>query len=402
MKKILYLCSEYPALSHTFIDKEIDELEKNNFEVLTASINYPKNFDKFSVDYQNRTAKTYYIKNEKKIEILALVLKYKLSNPLRFLKVLNFAYEISVKNGVKDFKKFVGYFIEAILLHNHMKRNNIKHVHIHFANPASTVAMIAKEFGEIEYSISVHGPDEFYNTKENLVMEKVEGAKFIRTISHFCTSQLMRESDPKYWNKFNIVRCGIDLNQFRPIEKIENNVFNIVCVGRLTPSKGQTILIGAVKILIEKVENFKLILVGGGEDFETIKEKIEKDNLNKYIELKGPVSHETVKEILTSADIFVLPSFAEGVPVALMEAMAMKIPVISTKIAGIPELIEDYKDGFLVEASNESQLAELLVNLINKEIDLEKIRDNARKKIEEKYNIEKNINGMIDLFNKYV
>ncbi len=402
MKKLLYLCSEYPALSHTFIDKEIDELEKNNFEVLTASINYPKNYDKFSSDYQNRTRKTYYIKNEKKIEILVLLLKYKLLNPLKFLRVLNFAYRISVKNGVKNLKKFVGYFIESILLHDHMRKNNIKHVHIHFANPASTVAMIAKEFGGIEYSISVHGPDEFYNTKENLVKEKVKGAKFIRTISHFCTSQLMRESDPKYWNKFNIVRCGIDLNQFLPIKKQEKELFHIVCVGRLTPSKGQTILIGAVKKIIEEVKNFKLILVGGGEDFEGIKEKIEKEKLNEYIELKGPVSHETVKEILTGADVFALPSFAEGIPVALMEAMAMEIPVISTKIAGIPELIEDYKNGFLVDASDEVQLAELMIKLINGQSDLELIRRNARKKVEEKYNIEKNINGMIELFNKYI
>lgn len=402
MKRILYLCSEYPALSHTFIDKEIDELEKNKFEVSTASINYPKNYDKFSYDYQNRTTKTYYIKKEKKSEILFLILKYKLSNLPKFLKVLNFAYKISVKSGVKNFKKFIGYFIEAILLHNYMKKMKIGHVHIHFANPASTVAMIAKEFGGIEYSISVHGPDEFYNIKENLIREKVEGAKFIRTISYFCNSQLMRESNPKYWNKFNIVRCGIDLNQFKSIEKIENDIFNIVCVGRLTPSKGQTILLEAVKKIKKQAKNFKLILVGGGEDFEIIKEKIEKENLNEYIELKGPVSHETVKEILKGADVFVLPSFAEGVPVALMEAMATGIPVISTKIAGIPELIEDYKDGFLVEASNEIQLAELLINLINKKIDLNEIKKNARKKIEEKYNIKKNISGMIDLFNKYI
>ncbi len=402
MKKILYLCSEYPALSHTFIDKEIDALENRKFEIHTASINYPKNTDKFSGDYQNRLEKTYYIKTENKLKIIKILLKYLSTKPTLFMKTFFTTYNLCFKKGAKNLKKFIGYFVEAVLLHNYMAKNNIEHVHIHFANPASTVAMIAKEFGGIEYSISVHGPDEFYNTKENLVKEKVKGAKFIRTISHFCTSQLMRESDPKYWNKFNIVRCGIDLNQFLPIKKQEKETFNIVCVGRLTPSKGQTILIGAVKKIIEEVKNFKLILVGGGEDFEGIKEKIEKEKLNEYIELKGPVSHETVKEILTGADVFALPSFAEGIPVALMEAMAMEIPVISTKIAGIPELIEDYKNGFLVNASDEVQLAELMVNLINGQSGLEAIRKNARKKVEEKYNIEKNINGMIELFNKYI
>jgi hypothetical protein len=222
MKKILYLCSEYPGLSHTFIDKEIDALKKNKFKVLTASINFPKNYEKFNEDYINRTKKTYYIKNENKIKILSLILKYKIKSPLTFIKTLKFAYNISFKNGVKNFKKFIGYFVEAILLHNYMKKNSVKHVHIHFANPASTVAMIAKRFGDIEYSISAHGPDIFYNAKENLLKEKIEDAKFIRTISHFCNSQLMRESNPKYWNKFNIVRCGIDLNQFKDIQEKDN------------------------------------------------------------------------------------------------------------------------------------------------------------------------------------
>lgn len=399
MKKILYLCSEYPALSHTFIDKEIDALENKKFKIYTASINYPKNTDKFSKDYKERLEKTYYIKREKKINIVKILLVYMLSKPLVFMKAFLRAYNLSYKKGVKNFKKFIGYFVESTLLHNYMVKNKIEHVHIHFANPASTVALIAKTFGNIEYSISVHGPDEFYNTNENLISEKVEEAKFIRTISHFCTSQLMRESRPENWSKFNIVRCGIDLKQFREKEKKEEEkIINIVCVGRLTPSKGQNILVDAIENISKVNKNFKLTLIGGGEDYEYIKEKIKSKNLSSFIDLRGPVAHEVVRDSLGNADIFVLPSFAEGIPVALMEAMAMKIPVISTKINGIPELIEHGKNGFLVEASNEESLRKILIDLLNRKIDLDEIKKNARKRIEENYNIEKNILGMCELF----
>ncbi|TDT72446.1 glycosyltransferase involved in cell wall biosynthesis [Hypnocyclicus thermotrophus] len=406
MKKILYLCSEYPALSHTFIDVEVDELSKN-FEIYTSSINYPKNIEKFSDDYVKRLNKTYYIKKENKKNILLIVLKYFIINPLKFINILNYTYNLSVKNGVKNIIKAVGYFIEAILLHNYMKKNNIKHVHIHFANPAATVALIAKEFEGIEYSISVHGPDVFYNVKENLIVEKIKNAKFIRAISYFCQSQLMRESTPDYWDKINIIRCGIDLSKFNNInefvkEKKENDKINILCVGRIVPSKGQLLLVETVKKVIKKTKNFKVTFIGGGEYLKNLKEKVEKSNLENYIEILGPVNNDKVIKALESSDIFVLPSFAEGVPIVLMEAMSKKIITISTKINGIPELIDDKKDGFLVEASNIDELSELLIEIIKNSDNYKELKNNARKKIEKKYDIRKNIIKLKELFEENI
>lgn len=399
--KVSYFCSEYPAISHTFISKEVDELEKNGYEISTVSVNYPKNYEKMSNSDKERVETTYYLKRENKIKILGIIFKYFFKNPLLYIIVWFYTLKISLFGGVKNFKKAIGYFIEAILLDNEMKKKDVRHVHVHFANSAATVALIASKFKKIDFSISVHGPDIFYNINENLIREKVHESKFIRVISYFCQSQLMRESNPMNWDKFNIARCGVNLEQFKAIKtKTKNEILNITCVGRLTPSKGQMILVKTAKLLKDKKMKFKLTLVGGGEDFEIIQEALKKMGLSDCVNLTGPVSHDRVKEILSTSDVFVLPSFAEGVPVALMEAMAMEIPVISTKITGIHELIEDKVDGFLVEASNEIQLGDLLSDIIAGKIDLNKIKENARKKVVEKYDINKNINQMIEMFNK--
>lgn len=401
MKKLGYLCSEYPAISHTFISREIEILEKEGFEIVTASINKTKNLEKMEEKDIERAGKTYFIKNDKKLNIVMTLLKYKLLFPVKYLRLISETYKISYKNGVKSLKKSIGYFIEAILLDNWAKKEGINHIHVHFGNPAATVALLAEKLGTIEFSMSIHGPDEFYNVEANNLEEKIKRAKFVRCISYFSQSQLMRLSQPENWSKFHIVRCGLRADEFKAVEK-KSIGSNILCVGRLCPSKGQTILLEAVKLMKERGKKFKLTLIGGGENLELIKRKVEEYKLSNEVVVTGPVGHDRVREELANTDVFVLPSFAEGIPVALMEAMAMKIPVITTCITGVPELIENRVDGFLTEPSNINQLADIVTAVIDNYSSLGELRNRAAEKVKSKYDVEKNTKELANIFKRYI
>jgi colanic acid/amylovoran biosynthesis glycosyltransferase len=401
MKKIGYLCSEYPAISHTFISREIEILEKEGFEIVTSSINKTKNLEKMEAKDIERAGKTYFIKNDNKVNILMTLLKYKLFSPIKYCNLISETYKISYKNGVKSLKKSIGYFIEAILLDNWAKKEEINHIHVHFGNPAATVALLAEKLGTIEFSMSIHGPDEFYNVEANNLEEKIKRAKFVRCISYFSQSQLMRLSQPENWSKFHIVRCGLRADEFKAVEK-KSIGSNILCVGRLCPSKGQIILLEAIKLMKERGQNFKLTLIGGGENLELIKRKVEEYKLSNEVVVTGPVGHDRVREELANTDVFVLPSFAEGIPVALMEAMAMKIPVITTCITGIPELIDNRVDGFLTEPSNINQLADTISEVIENYDSIGELRNRAAEKVKNKYDVEKNTRGLAEIFKRYI
>jgi colanic acid/amylovoran biosynthesis glycosyltransferase len=397
MRTIGYLCSEYPAISHTFISREIAILEAEGFKIHTASINPTKNAESLGEADRARAAGTYYIKSTPRHAIAAKFLRRLVRLP-SFFSSLGYSLRLSWLGGPRSLVKATGYFIQALLLSEWAKENRIRHIHVHFANPASTVAMIAARLGGIEFSLSVHGPDEFYNVDANNLREKVQSAVFVRCIGFFCQSQLMRITPTSQWSKFRIVRCGLYRDEIVPRPPRTGPVRRILCVGRLCPSKGQVILLDAAKSLRSKGLDFDLVFLGGGEDLDMIREKVETEGLSDRVTVAGPVSHAIVKDELAKADIFALPSFAEGIPVALMEAMAAGIPVVSTRIAGIPELIEDKKEGFLVPASSVERLSEVIEGLLRGEADTAAIVKAASDKVRSSYDVEANTRELGRIF----
>ena len=398
MKKLGYLCSEFPALSHTFISREITILEKEGFQISTVSVNPTKNLDKMGADDKNRAAGTYYLKSTPKDQVLLQIFLYFLWLP-RFLGTLAYAWGLTWFKGPGSFPKSCGYFIQAILLHAWAKKNGITHIHVHFANPAATVALLATRFGNLDFSLSVHGPDEFYDVERNNLREKIAGAVFVRCIGYFCRSQLMRLSPLSQWSKFHIVRCGIYKDEFHTRLPHLNPTRKLLCVGRICPSKGQAILLSTAETLRARGFDFHITFLGGGEDLETLIQAVADKNLGDLVTVSGPVGHSRVITELNNADLFVLPSFAEGIPVALMEAMAAGVPVISTDITGIPELIEHGKDGFLTQASNHEQLADVIELFLRDEINLGDITRSAGRKVRDLYDVEKNTKVLGELFN---
>jgi glycosyltransferase involved in cell wall biosynthesis len=210
----------------------------------------------------------------------------------------------------------------------------------------------------------------------------------------------MRLVPSEHQKKFRIVRCGVDLKNFQRVSKSQNNVPHILCVGRLTKNKGQHILLQTCFELKQSAQHFHLTFVGDGEDRESLENLTAELDLKSQVTFTGSVGQEKIKEFYKKADLFVLPSFAEGVPIVLMEAMAMGVPVISTNITGIPELIEDGKSGFLTFASDIGDLKQKMMFLFTNPNLRAEFTKNARKTVELNYNIGKNCKQLAEVFER--
>jgi len=396
LPKIAYLSSEYPGISHTFILREILALRKSGIEVEAASIRKPAHLAAMTSMEQEEAAGAFYIKSAGIRRFARAHGSLLRRSPGGFLRMAGRTLSLMLR-GLSRPLKGAAYLAEAVVLEEWMRERGIEHVHVHFANPAATVALVASACGEVSFSVSVHGPDVFYNVDGNVLAEKVKRASFVRCISHYCRSQLMRLVPYEFWTRLHIVRCGVDPTVFLPRPLPANETPEILCVGRLTPSKGQHVLLEACALLESRGVPFHLTLVGGGEDEDSVESLAEKLGLGRKVEFTGPVGQEKVHECYDRADVFVLPSFAEGVPVVLMEAMAKEIPCVATRITGIPELIEDGADGILVPPSDEDALARALEGLLADASLREKLGKRGREKVLNRYNLDDNCRLMGDL-----
>lgn len=398
-RAIAYLCSEYPAISHTFIYREIESLRKAGMSVHTASIRKPSNLDVMTPDEQQEAGRTLMVLSMPLPQMLAAHLHCIKKNPAGYLRMAASGLRL-LTTGPKSPLKAAAYFAEAGILLQWLHQNGVTHIHEHFANPTAIVAILMKTYGGISYSISVHGPDIFYTVDSAMLPEKIRKAAFVRCISHYCKSQIMRLSEPQEWHKLHIVRCGVDPDLYTPRAEPENPVPNILCVGRLVPAKGQYILLEACGLLKKEGLEFHLTIVGDGPDKLILEKAVNSGNMKGSATFTGALGQDKVRDYYQRADLFVLASFAEGVPVVLMEAMAKEIPVISTRITGIPELIEHEKDGLLATPGD----AEDLANQIRKLLTTPRLRRElgvaGRKKVVTLYNQHTNNQQMATLFHE--
>ncbi|MGD0097339.1 MAG: glycosyltransferase family 4 protein [Terracidiphilus sp.] len=396
--RLLYLLSRYPAVSHTFFLNEIRNLRERGFTVETASINDPDRLRSAMPAIEVEEAeKTFYIKSAGALRAAAIAAKTLLFRPAVFLRGLAVSFRLGGWNPSATVYALF-YFAEAMILGDWMRARGHRHLHIHFCGPVATVGMIAAVAWGFSYSLTVHGPDEFYDVEKFYLRQKVEGAKFIVCISDFCRSQLMRTVAPEHWEKMHVVRLGVDLNVFFPVRALPrpDHLVEVLCVGRLVPSKGQLILLRAYAILRAKGCPIRVRLVGDGPDRGQLEQFAQRENLPVIFE--GAKSHDETRQLLGQAEIFALASFAEGVPVALMEAMAMEVPCVSTTIAGIPELIRNGLDGLLVPASSAEQLAAALERLAVDAQLRQSLGLAGRKRVNDLFNLPENARLLASVF----
>jgi colanic acid/amylovoran biosynthesis glycosyltransferase len=400
--RLVYLLSIFPAISHTFFLNEVTELRRQGFDVEVASINQPNiSSSSMSETEAEETEKTFYIKSSGTARAIWTVTKTFLCRPGAFARGLSAALRLG-RWDLHATLYALFYLAEALILGDWMRTQGRRHLHIHFCGPVATVGMLASIAWRFPFSLTVHGPDEFYDVEKLYLRQKVQSAKFIFCISDFCRSQLMRLVDPIHWEKMHVVRQGVNLDLFRPTrhEREADKVREVLCVGRLVASKGQLILLRACELLLKRGYSFRVRLVGTGPDREHLQAFAVERNIPVIFE--GAKNNYEVRQLLDRADVFALASFAEGVPVALMEAMAMEVPCVSTSVAGIPELIRNGLDGLLVPASSVEAMASALGCLLDDPVLRRRLGVAGRTRVEEDYNLAENVNSLANMFRELV
>ena len=348
--KIAYLVHYYPKVSHSFVRREIAALEEMGLNVARFSIRSCASELVDPADI-SELKKTRIVLDASKVSLLLSSLRVAVSRPVRFF----YAFWLTCKIGWgsdRGLLRNLMYLAEACLLLKWFKDLDISHLHAHFGINPAAVAMLCHVLGGPTYSFTVHGPKEFDSATSLALSEKIKRAAFVVAISSFGKSQLYRWCDRQHWSKIHVVHCGLDemfLNL--PYQPIPDKP-QLVCVGRLCEQKGQLLLVEAAGRLAAEGLDFKLVLVGDGPLRNEIEALITQLGIEDKIEITGWASNSEVQEYILASRAMVLPSFAEGLPVVIMEALALGRPVISTYVAGIPELVEPGVCGWLVSAGS--------------------------------------------------
>lgn len=397
--KIAYLINQYPKISHSFIRREIIALEAQKVEIKRFSVRSvaPELKD---ISDLNELSKTKFILKVGFFGLIINFLRTLIFQPLNFVKTFLLTIKIGYGSDRGILINLI-YLAEACVLSFWLKQEGIRHIHAHFGTNSTAVAMLTSMLGNFTYSFTVHGPEEFDKPSAIALSEKIKRAVFVVAISNYGKSQLYRWCDYREWSKIHVVHCGLDEKfiqaEITPIP-VENK---LVCVGRLCPEKAQLLLLQAIKKLKDKNISCHLTLVGDGDLRGEIEDLADKLGIKEQITITGWVNSEEVKQYILESKIMVLPSFAEGLPVVIMESFALARPVISTSIAGIPELVVNGESGWLcIPGDIDSLTSAIALALTSPMETLEEMGKKAKEKVMENHDIHKEAQKLKDLLTK--
>ncbi len=388
--RIAYLVSQYPAISHTFILREIRALRALGLDIRVASIRAPdRPFEQLSVEEQAEQRATFYIKPRGPAAALVANVRVLLQRPLAYAGAL--AYALSLRGAARN----VLYFAEAVMFAEWMRRERLQQVHMHFS---TTVGLLARRVFAMRTSATIHGSDEFIDPQGFHLSAKVAAFDLVCAISEFGRSQLMRFSNARHWHKLRVARLGVDIEVYAPRPfRYNPTTFEILTVGRLAAVKGLHVLLGAFERLIREGRNARLRIAGDGPERVSLENESVRRGLSEKVVFEGWQSPAQLRALYSQTDVFALASFAEGIPVVLMEAMAMEIPCVATWITGVPELIRHEVDGLLVPPAGEEELAGALARLMD-DSDLRlRLGKSARQRVLEHYDLKRNTRVLADL-----
>ncbi|HEV2593841.1 MAG TPA: glycosyltransferase [Sphingomicrobium sp.] len=360
--RLAYLSNIYPAVSHSFIRREIESLERAGHQVSRFSLRPYHSEITDSADIREAT-RTESVLAQGWLRLVLAGVRALLLHPVRSCAAIATAYELSGK-GLAQKARYTVYLLEAAWLVGRLRQLQVTHLHAHFGTNPAAIATIVRAWGGPPFSFTVHGPDEFDAPIELKLRSKIERASFVAAISSYCQSQLMRWVPEQQWHKIKLVRCGVDSMFLNAAPTVPPRTsVNFVAVARLSQQKGLPLLIDACAKLRDAGERFHLTIVGYGDLQREIEMKIRAQQLQDCVTLAGIKSSREICELLLAARAFILPSFAEGLPVVLMEALALARPVITTCIAGIPELVDD-RCGWLIPAASVPDLVQAMTSAL--------------------------------------
>jgi glycosyltransferase involved in cell wall biosynthesis len=356
--RLAYLCNVYPAVSHSFIRREIEGVEAAGHEVHRFSIRPAKSDLRDPADLREAD-RTQVVLAQGPARLMVAALGLLFSRPIKTLGALAAAARLSGP-GVRQKLRHAAYWLEAAWLVRRMHQDQVEHVHAHFGTNPAAVATIVRAWGGPKFSFTAHGPDEFDAPVALSLGAKIAASSFVAAISSYGRSQLMRWSAHDQWGKIGVVRCGVDREFLdAPALPVPAECTEFVCVARLSAQKGLPLLIAACDRLRTNGERFSLSIIGDGEMRILLEAEVDRRGLHGTVALVGVKSAAEIREHLQRARAFVLPSFAEGLPVVIIEALALGRPVIATAIAGIPELVDE-TCGWLIPAGSEEALVQAM------------------------------------------
>ncbi len=362
---VAYVVGRYPAVSHTFILREVLALRAAGARVETISIHRAGAGDALSAADRAELARTHALLPASPVAVAGAHLRALLS-PRAYLRTLREALR-GGPPGPKAKLRQLAYFAEAIMVWSRCRRLGVRHIHAHLLNQASDAAMLAVRYANLggarprwTWSFTIHGPNELFDVSRFQLAAKAASADAVVCISDFARSQVMGFAPEDRWPRFEVVHCGLDPTEYDPDRvraRERGEGFSILYVGRLVPFKGQAVLLEALAALRAEGVAARLTLVGDGPSRQALERRCRELGLDGAVELAGSVGQDEIRALYAAADAFCLPTFAEGVPVVLMEAMAMRVPVVTSRVMGIPELIDDGEDGLLVRPGRPDELA---------------------------------------------
>jgi glycosyltransferase involved in cell wall biosynthesis len=397
--KIAYLSSHYPATTHSFIRREILGLERLGVEVLRSSIRkcteaLPDQGDRDELE------RTFAVLDRGAVRLLLDLAVLGFTRPFSWLRAAALAVEFGWRSHSGLLRHLI-YFVEACTMVRFLRRRGAEHLHAHFGTNPTMVALLARALGGPPYSFTIHGPGEWDSPELLHLREKVARSEFVVAITDFARAQTYRWADPDDWRKVHVVRCAVDGGFLdTPVSPVPEEP-RLVCVGRLGNSKGHVLLIEAAARLRQEGLHFEITLVGDGPLRIRLQKLIDEHGLQDTVKIAGWGSGARIRREMLAARALVLPSFGEGLPVAIMEALALARPVISTNIAGIPELVINGENGWLITAGSLEKLVAAIREALQAPVErLQAMGEAGRRAVQEKHNYLVEAERLANLFTK--
>jgi colanic acid/amylovoran biosynthesis glycosyltransferase len=360
---VAYFINQYPKVSHSFIRREIHALESMGVQVHRFALRGWADPVVDAEDIQEQ-GKTLYVLQGGVKGLLWPLLVCLLQQPLAWWAALKLALRTS-RGSERPWPYHLVYLAEACRLKLWLDEAGAQHIHAHFGTNSTEVVMLAQALGGPGYSFTAHGPEEFDKPQALHLATKAERSRFAVAISSFGRSQFWRWLGHADWGKVAVVHCGLD-RAFHSVPLVPvPRAPRLVCIGRLCEQKGQLLLLEAARQVRDAGHVFELVLAGDGEMRAECERLIQRHGLQGQVRITGWISAQQVRDELLAARAMVLPSFAEGLPVVIMEAMALQRPVLSTYVAGIPELVQPGRHGWLFPAGDASALAQAMVECLS-------------------------------------
>lgn len=395
---VAYLINEYPKVSHTFIRNEILALENRGVEVVRMAL---RGWDWPIADSRDVSErdKTFYILKRGILGFSGDLFKTLVASPRRFFKGLKLAVQCGIRAD-RPLPFHIIYFIEACVVSCWLSKSDVRHVHAHFSTNSAEIAMLVGVLSLRTYSFTTHGTLEVDAPEFIKLSDKIRRAAFVVAVSSFGRAQLLRWSAHSHWDKCKVVHCGIDVEQFRadPGESLtESDV--LVCVGRFCKEKAQILLLRAIRRVLDSGRGVRLVLAGDGEMRSEVESVINSLGLGDAVEITGWLSSDEVKSRIKEARALVVSSFSEGLPIVIMEAMALGKPVIATRVAGIPELVQPGITGWLVSAGDEDELASAICNSLDtSQQELARMGRSAEDRVRARHDVQVSGRQLAELF----